>query len=303
MQTRFGKIAVLAAALSLLCAGGGVGGYGVWHHASGIIAAKDAALSGASAKLRQAEAGLSVERAAVSAAWHRQMATERQLAKTEETLKLALAAQAGVEELVKTVNGLTGKIRFAPAKAQKPVEKPQGNAPAVPAPVPAPVKPAPSAPKKVEPQAVAGTVDPAAMVAAHNRWRSEVGVPGLKWSDKLADVAQGWADHLAGNNCAMYHSGNGYGENIYKAGPMVWTDGRREVWPVHPRQVVDHWGNESKQRDNATGRCSGVCGHYTQVVWKDTDEVGCGMAVCGNKAQIWVCNYSPAGNVVGEKPY
>jgi pathogenesis-related protein 1 len=39
------------------------------------------------------------------------------------------------------------------------------------------------------------------------------------------------------------------------------------------------------------------------VVWRDTKEVGCAMAICANKSQLWVCNYYPAGNMVGKKPY
>jgi pathogenesis-related protein 1 len=46
-----------------------------------------------------------------------------------------------------------------------------------------------------------------------------------------------------------------------------------------------------------------LCGHYTQVVWKNSMEVGGGMAICDNKSQVWVCNYNPPGNVEGEKPY
>ncbi|MDO9190699.1 MAG: CAP domain-containing protein [Sulfurimicrobium sp.] len=46
-----------------------------------------------------------------------------------------------------------------------------------------------------------------------------------------------------------------------------------------------------------------MCGHYTQLVWKKTTAVGCGMAVCGSRDQIWVCQYSPAGNWAGQKPY
>lgn len=148
-----------------------------------------------------------------------------------------------------------------------------------------------------------GGVDPAAMVAAHNRWRAEVGVSGLRWSDTLADVAQGWADRLKSEGCAMYHSGNGYGENIYKASALMWSDGRRDLQKKTPQQVTDSWGSEIKFYSYADNSCSGVCGHYTQVVWKDTKEVGCAMSVCGDNSQIWVCSYAPAGNVVGQKPY
>jgi pathogenesis-related protein 1 len=67
--------------------------------------------------------------------------------------------------------------------------------------------------------------------------------------------------------------------------------------------VVDAWGNEVNYYSYADNSCSGVCGHYTQLVWQSTREVGCAMAVCGDKAQIWVCTYHPAGNFVGQKPY
>jgi len=148
-----------------------------------------------------------------------------------------------------------------------------------------------------------GTIDQAAMVAAHNRWRAEVGVSGLRWSDKLAGVAQGWANQLKSESCAMYHSGNGYGENIYKASALMWSDGRHELQKKTPQQVTDSWGSEIKFYDYAENSCSGVCGHYTQLVWKDTREVGCGMAVCSDNSQIWVCSYAPAGNIIGQKPY
>ena len=34
------------------------------------------------------------------------------------------------------------------------------------------------------------------MVAAHNKWRQEAGVPEVKWSASVAAPAQRWADHL-----------------------------------------------------------------------------------------------------------
>jgi len=41
-----------------------------------------------------------------------------------------------------------------------------------------------------------------------------------------------------------------------------------------------------------------VFGHYTQMVWKNTKEVGCGFA-----GSSLVCRYSPPGNYFGQKPY
>ncbi|MCS6813066.1 MAG: pathogenesis-related family 1 protein [Cyanobacteria bacterium] len=130
------------------------------------------------------------------------------------------------------------------------------------------------------------------MVAAHNRWRSQVGVPPLRWSPQLASYAQDWANQLAARGAFEHRRDSPYGENLF------WGQGRR--WS--PTEVVNDWGSEVKDYDYATNSCRGVCGHYTQVVWRDTTEVGCGVARSGNQ-EIWVCNYNPPGNYLGRKPY
>ncbi|MCW5198381.1 hypothetical protein VU07_00720 [Desulfobulbus sp. F4] len=162
----------------------------------------------------------------------------------------------------------------------------------------------PSASSAPTTQPGSGKVDSVAMLAAHNQWRVKVGVPVLQWSAKLTDMAQQWADHLAAARCSHSHSRHEqYGENIFFASALSWPNGRTEVQNVTPQKVVDDWGSESKDYDYASNRCSSICGHYTQLVWKETKEVGCGMAVCGNNGQIWVCNYYPKGNVPTKRPY
>ncbi|MDB5392837.1 MAG: hypothetical protein JWM91_343 [Rhodospirillales bacterium] len=135
----------------------------------------------------------------------------------------------------------------------------------------------------------------AGMLAAHNRARRVVGVPDLQWSGRLAQTAQGWAEHLRGERCAMRHSGaGGIGENL------AWAGGQH----LSPADVVAMWLREGRAFNPDNGACDAgaVCGHYTQVVWRNTKLVGCGMSSCGN-SEIWVCNYSPPGNYVGERPY
>ena len=147
------------------------------------------------------------------------------------------------------------------------------------------------------------SVDPEVITAEHNHWRSRVGVPELTWSDKLADVAQDWADTLKEEGCGFYHSRNDYGENLFMSSPLIRSDGHREVVDVSPEDAVDSWGDEVRDYNYADNSCSGVCGHYTQVVWKETKEVGCAKTVCDDKSQIWVCSYAPAGNRIGQRPY
>jgi hypothetical protein len=145
------------------------------------------------------------------------------------------------------------------------------------------------------------------MLAAHNRWRSRVGVPALSWSGDLAASAARWAAHLGrGTACEMVHSDNlEIGENIYWASAIQWSDGRTSVQDVAASFVVDVWGRESADYQPATNTCRAgkTCGHYTQIVWKTTREVGCALRVCDAKDQVWVCQYLPTGNYVGVRPY
>ena len=151
---------------------------------------------------------------------------------------------------------------------------------------------------------------PAAIVTAHNKWRAKVGVKEkLRYSPELAVTAQAWADSLKQtNHCQMRHSKPDglYGENLYWGSAVQWSDGRKELQQVTPAQVVDSWGSEQADYGYANNSCAPgkMCGHYTQVVWRATTTVGCGVAVCEDtQQQVWVCQYQPAGNWVGEKPY
>lgn len=157
--------------------------------------------------------------------------------------------------------------------------------------------------------AQAASFDEAEMLAAHNQWRAKVGTPPLTYSPELAVSSQRWANHLkTENQCRMQHSqpDGKYGENLYWASAIRWSDGRREVQQVSPKKVVDDWGSEIKDYNYPLNTCSQgkMCGHYTQVVWHSTKSVGCAFAVCeDSNDQIWVCQYQTPGNWVGEKPY
>ncbi|MCS6794357.1 MAG: CAP domain-containing protein [Raineya sp.] len=136
----------------------------------------------------------------------------------------------------------------------------------------------------------------AGITERHNYWRRELGLPPLKWSNQLAKVAQKWADELKKKGCKMEHSTNKYGENIY------WYKGSKRSTP---QKAVDAWAKEKENFNFETLQCNGhwtKCGHYTQLIWEDTKKVGCGVAYCGDE-EIWVCNYEPAGNIVGQKPF
>ncbi|WP_303903212.1 CAP domain-containing protein [Thiohalomonas denitrificans] len=151
-----------------------------------------------------------------------------------------------------------------------------------------------------------GLVDPESMLSEHNAIRSQHELPPLRWSPSLAEDAAAWADHLAEQeSCRMVHGESGQGENLFWASPRRWSDGRTVIQPIEPEEVVQHWAAEQAFYDYATNTCrSGEqCGHYTQIVWEETEEVGCAKRICPDQSQLWVCRYHPPGNVVGRKPY
>ena len=130
------------------------------------------------------------------------------------------------------------------------------------------------------------------MIAAHNEVRRSSGVPPITWSDDLAQEARKWAEHLIASGQFSHRPNNNYGENLYE------MDGGTAT----PSDVVEAWASERRYYNHARNTCSGRCGHYTQVVWRDTTRIGCGVAR-DRRREVWVCNYEPPGNIIGERPY
>lgn len=140
-----------------------------------------------------------------------------------------------------------------------------------------------------------------AVVDFHNKVRKDVGVAPLQWSNELAAYAQAWADHLAAS-CKISHRphdqsawGQKYGENIY------WVSNRS----MPPLAAARGWYSEIKDFRKGAIQVQNISrtGHYTQMVWKDTRKMGMGMAVCANGTVIYVANYDPPGNYIGEQPF
>lgn len=148
------------------------------------------------------------------------------------------------------------------------------------------------------PQARGNGLMKAAMVAAHEDARQPYRAPPIAWSDALAEDAMAYAEKLAATGVLRHDRQDGAevpeGENLsmgtrgaysYRELAQFWVDERVDFQPgVFPN--VSRTGNWSR------------VGHYTQMVWPETQEMGC--AVASNASHDFlVCRYLPAGNVVG----
>jgi hypothetical protein len=141
------------------------------------------------------------------------------------------------------------------------------------------------------------------LLEAHNRYRAEVGASTLTWSPTLATSAQRWADQLASEN-AFYHSDrtlrNGAGENLAAGGPpgAYTLTGLVDLWGAEQQYFIP--GKPFSDAASNTGSWQDI-GHYTQIIWRNTTSVGCGLATNAN-GDILVCHYDPAGNVIDQVP-
>ena len=116
----------------------------------------------------------------------------------------------------------------------------------------------------------------------HNELRAPHCSPALVWSDRVAASAQMWADKLASEGCDLVHDDDSpYGENL-------------AVGHSNMNEAIQDWYNEKKDYDHDAGQFSPGTGHYTQVVWKGSKELGCGEAMCQNGwegQKVYVCRY------------
>jgi hypothetical protein len=118
----------------------------------------------------------------------------------------------------------------------------------------------------------------------------------------LAAEAAAWGGELAASGAFEHAPDRGEAD---PQGENLWA-GTRGAYA--PEEMVDGWIEEKQQfrpgrfPDNSrTGDYEDV-GHYTQLMWRDTDRVGCALAA-GAEEEVLVCRYRTAGNVVGEVPF
>jgi len=140
-----------------------------------------------------------------------------------------------------------------------------------------------------------------ALLAFHNEARLEVGSPPLRWSPDLARFAQEWADEIARSGDFRHRPRrtHSYGENL-----AMGTAGA-----YHAVSMARQWyAQRGQYRAGSPIRANAlVAGHYTQMVWGGTTEMGAGIALIRSGPHqgmlVLVCNYDPPGNVVGEAAF
>uniref|UniRef100_A0A8C0GLD5 Peptidase inhibitor 16 n=1 Tax=Chelonoidis abingdonii TaxID=106734 RepID=A0A8C0GLD5_CHEAB len=141
------------------------------------------------------------------------------------------------------------------------------------------------------------------IVEMHNHYRSQVSPHAadmlkISWAPDLEAFAKAYAA-----KCIWGHNKERgrRGENLFAI-----TD------EMDVEVALEQWYNEHEHYNLTTSKCTvgQMCGHYTQVVWANSERIGCGMQFCKTlhgveepDLYLLVCNYDPPGNVRGRKPY
>lgn len=177
------------------------------------------------------------------------------------------------------------------------------------------IKGAPPAGREGDPApAVAGntgsqvTADEARQIVAyHNLKRREVGSPDLAWSAEIARYAQERADMIAKTKKFSHlpQGRNPYGENLAQRGTTGGVSGYTVI------SACDDWFAEQKKMPGGVRVMTvdlfnrGV-GHYTQMVWSGSTQLGAGAARFqqnGFTMTVVVCCYNPPGNLINGAIY
>lgn len=149
---------------------------------------------------------------------------------------------------------------------------------AQPPPPPPPPSPPPSPPPP-PPLGGGNCVDAEATLNLHNQARAAAGTAPLIWNEAIAQSAQGWAD-----GCRVgSHSYLAYGENI------SWGAGQS------CSASAQQWIAEGANWIQGMGFTMGT-GHFTQIMWRSTTQIGCGLSNCGGTNFV-VCQYDTPGNL------
>jgi|KBSSwiStaDraftv2_1062776.scaffolds.fasta_scaffold26319_5 hypothetical protein len=138
----------------------------------------------------------------------------------------------------------------------------------------------------------------ARLLEAQNAERRALGLPAMEWDAGLEQAAGQYAGVLARTG-QWQHSEpafrRGQGENLWM--------GTRGAFSAE--QMIDGWLSERRNyraglfpNVSATGNWEDV-GHYTQVIWSDTDRVGCAVRSSAQFDYL-VCRYAQPGNVMGQ---
>ena len=127
----------------------------------------------------------------------------------------------------------------------------------------------------------------------HNEIRKAHGSPELTLNIVLNNMAQNYAKQILDSQGRKAFPINIYNDSA--VGENVIISSKKE-----PNEIFEKWYNEKNLYDFSLNKFQKGTGHFTQIVWKTTKEVGFGLEADDKNNICCVALYYPGGNVIGE---
>ncbi|CAF0955161.1 unnamed protein product [Adineta ricciae] len=133
-------------------------------------------------------------------------------------------------------------------------------------------------------------------LAQHNYYRQQIHcTTAMTLNSSISTMAQNYAQYLAANNIFNHSRVSGYGENLYS----IWASSGIDI--LSGSKPTDAWYSEIASYNYNSPGFSSSTGHFTQVVWSASIQLGIGVALTSdNKSAYVVANYYPPGNIAGQ---
>ena len=125
-----------------------------------------------------------------------------------------------------------------------------------------------------------------------NTLRLQNNVPNVTYNNSLSEGASLWAKHMVSVNTLVHsNSNNTYGENLGFATNVL------NAWSL----IINDWYAENSLYSYISPGFSSSTGHFTQLVWKHSTQIGFAQEVDETSNLVYfVMWFYPKGNIKGE---
>uniref|UniRef100_A0A8R1TW65 SCP domain-containing protein n=1 Tax=Onchocerca volvulus TaxID=6282 RepID=A0A8R1TW65_ONCVO len=154
-----------------------------------------------------------------------------------------------------------------------------------------------------------------AILTRHNVYRGKHGAGLLKVNSELERTAEIWAHHLASRaDCLIHDPSKKFGENLFYYATNLLPDEETMALMTVQSFYLEAYGYNYKTHHHLDYNRTG---HFTQLVWKSTTQMGVGVAMrrfSGHRVNSCqpdfpstliyvVVKYDPPGNILDMKNY
>ena len=129
----------------------------------------------------------------------------------------------------------------------------------------------------------------------HNKIREKYKREQLKLNNDLTTLAQKYADNFDLLEESNFHFEND--QNQYIGINYKLFDG--DISEI--KKICKEWIDEGKGcEENNVIKYSSKTKHFTQIIWKNTKNIGLGYSELNNNKKIFIAFYYPVGNILNE---